>query len=43
MFTKILDNYKTYYQTNNILLPMGGDFTYQKAEINFQNVDKLIE
>ncbi|XP_044269402.1 lysosomal alpha-mannosidase-like isoform X2 [Tribolium madens] len=42
-FTGRLDTYKEYYQTKNILLPMGGDFTFQKAEINFASIDKLIE
>ncbi|KYB25899.1 lysosomal alpha-mannosidase [Tribolium castaneum] len=42
-FAERMDTYKEYYQTKNILLPMGGDFTFQKAEINFANIDKLIE
>jgi lysosomal alpha-mannosidase len=32
----------SYYQTNNLLIPMGGDFQYQSAEKNFVNMDKLI-
>ncbi|XP_043527609.1 lysosomal alpha-mannosidase isoform X2 [Frieseomelitta varia] len=30
------------YRTNNVILTMGGDFTYQQAEIYFANMDKLI-
>lgn len=30
------------YQTNNIILTMGGDFHYMKAEEWFRNLDKLI-
>ena len=32
----------SYYRTNNLLIPMGGDFQYQSAEKNFINIDKLI-
>ncbi|XP_011704639.1 PREDICTED: lysosomal alpha-mannosidase isoform X1 [Wasmannia auropunctata] len=31
-----------YYRTNHIILTMGGDFTYQHAEMYFMNLDKLI-
>ncbi|XP_071865397.1 lysosomal alpha-mannosidase II isoform X2 [Bombus fervidus] len=30
------------YRTNNVVLTMGGDFTYQQAEMYFANMDKLI-
>ncbi|KAM0728650.1 Lysosomal alpha-mannosidase [Formica fusca] len=30
------------YRTNHIILTMGGDFTYQHAEMYFTNLDKLI-
>ncbi|KAJ3663686.1 hypothetical protein Zmor_007917 [Zophobas morio] len=39
----ILDKYKDYYKTSNILIPMGQDFGYQKADKNFDNIDKLIK
>lgn len=29
--------------SNNILVPMGGDFHYQVAEEQYTNIDKLIE
>lgn len=32
-----------FYQTKNVLIPMGGDFQYQAAEKNYVNMDKLIE
>ncbi|KAG7212847.1 hypothetical protein KM043_002203 [Ampulex compressa] len=32
----------TYFRTNNIILTMGGDFTYQHAEMYYMNLDKLI-
>ncbi|KAK5639939.1 hypothetical protein RI129_010750 [Pyrocoelia pectoralis] len=31
------------YQTNNILITMGGDFTYQAAEMYYVNIDRLIK
>ena len=30
------------YKTNNILVTMGGDFTYQHAQLYFGNLDTLI-
>ncbi|XP_053988963.1 lysosomal alpha-mannosidase isoform X2 [Hylaeus volcanicus] len=30
------------YRTNNVILTMGGDFTFQQAEMYFVNMDKLI-
>lgn len=32
----------TYYRTNNIIITMGGDFTYQAAQVYYKNLDKLI-
>jgi len=32
-----------YYTSNNIILTMGGDFTYQDASMYFKNLDKLIK
>ncbi|XP_046734865.1 lysosomal alpha-mannosidase isoform X3 [Diprion similis] len=31
-----------YYRTNNVILTMGGDFTYQVAETWYKNLDKLL-
>jgi lysosomal alpha-mannosidase len=42
-FAQRMSLYKNYYKTSNILVPMGGDFNYQAAEINFSNLDKLIK
>jgi lysosomal alpha-mannosidase len=42
-FAKILDGYKEYYKTNNIMMPMGRDFTYQKAEKNFASMDLFLK
>ncbi|KAM8717605.1 hypothetical protein ACLKA7_004323 [Drosophila subpalustris] len=42
---KFLDYVKTqstYYRTNNIIITMGGDFTYQAAQVYYKNLDKLI-
>ena len=32
-----------FYTSNNIILTMGGDFTYQDAAMYFKNLDKLIK
>lgn len=31
-----------HYRTNNVVLTMGGDFTYMDANVYFKNLDKLI-
>ena len=48
-FVKQIDTFLQYvtdqakvYRTNNVILTMGGDFTYQQAEMYFANMDKLI-
>lgn len=30
------------FRTNHIVLTMGGDFTYQNANVYYRNLDKLI-
>jgi lysosomal alpha-mannosidase len=43
--SKFVDYVKTqakFYSTSNILLTMGGDFTYQEAHMWYQNLDKII-
>ncbi|KYB25900.1 lysosomal alpha-mannosidase-like precursor [Tribolium castaneum] len=41
-FQKKVESLAAFYQTSNLLIPMGGDFQYQSAEKNFINMDKLI-
>ncbi|XP_023318565.1 lysosomal alpha-mannosidase isoform X1 [Trichogramma pretiosum] len=41
-FLNYSKNQAKYYRSNNIILTMGGDFTYQYAEMYFKNMDKLI-
>ncbi|KAH8410113.1 hypothetical protein KR009_006062 [Drosophila setifemur] len=31
------------FRTNHIMIPMGGDFQYEDAEVNFKNMDKLVK
>lgn len=31
-----------FYRTNNIIMTMGGDFTYMDAHVYYKNLDKLI-
>lgn len=42
-FLKILEIQKKAYATDNILVTMGGDFSYQDANMWFKNMDKLIK
>jgi len=42
-FATFLNQQKTFFRTNNIILTMGSDFQYQDAAINYKNMDKLIK
>ncbi|XP_060644902.1 lysosomal alpha-mannosidase isoform X1 [Drosophila nasuta] len=41
-FLEYAKTQSTYYRTNNIIITMGGDFTYQAAQVYYKNLDKLI-
>jgi lysosomal alpha-mannosidase len=41
-FVEFIQTQSTFYRTNNIVLTMGGDFTYMDAHVYFKNLDKLI-
>src|SRR4051812_2088124 len=42
MFDYIV-HYNDHYQGNHIMIPMGCDFTYGNAHLNFRSMDRLIE
>ncbi|XP_011151265.1 lysosomal alpha-mannosidase isoform X1 [Harpegnathos saltator] len=42
VFLKYALEQARHFRTNNIILTMGGDFTYQYAEMYYTNLDKLI-
>ena len=42
-FVSFVEEQAQYYTSNNIILTMGGDFTYQDAGMYFKNLDKLIK
>lgn len=42
-FIDYVNNLAPNYRTNHVLLPMGDDFNYQNANVNFKNMDKLIK
>lgn len=42
-FIRIVKLYAKFYPTNNILIPMGGDFHYEAAEMNYINMDRFIK
>uniref|UniRef100_A0A1A9ZH71 Alpha-mannosidase n=1 Tax=Glossina pallidipes TaxID=7398 RepID=A0A1A9ZH71_GLOPL len=41
-FFKFVRKQAQYYRTNQIIITMGGDFTYQDANVYYKNLDKLI-
>lgn len=41
-FLEYVNKQSKYYRSNNVILTMGGDFTYQYAEMYFKNLDKVI-
>jgi hypothetical protein len=42
-FTLFVNQQAQYYTSNNIIITMGGDFTYQDAGMYFKNLDKLVK
>ncbi|KAJ8870547.1 hypothetical protein PR048_029570 [Dryococelus australis] len=42
-FLDFIDDVAAAYSTDNILITMGQDFTYQSAHMNYKNMDKLIK
>ncbi|KAJ8915809.1 hypothetical protein NQ315_004621 [Exocentrus adspersus] len=42
-FKIIINRYKKYFPTNNVFIPMGGDFMYEAAEMNYINMDRFIK
>lgn len=41
VFMKILRDRATLYRTPHVLVPMGGDFTFQNASWHFQNMERI--
>jgi hypothetical protein len=42
-FEKYLNQMADNYQGNHMLVPMGCDFTFANARLNFENMDRLIQ
>ncbi|XP_017057316.2 LOW QUALITY PROTEIN: lysosomal alpha-mannosidase [Drosophila ficusphila] len=42
-FITYAKNMSEHYLTNHIMVPMGGDFQYEDAKVNYKNMDKLIK
>lgn len=42
-FIKYVHNLASNYRCNHVMVPMGDDFNYQNANMNFKNMDKLIK
>ncbi|XP_017075078.2 lysosomal alpha-mannosidase [Drosophila eugracilis] len=43
VFLEYAKNMSEVYITNHIMVPMGGDFQYEDAKVNYKNMDKLIK
>lgn len=41
-FFKFVEEQAKHFRTNNIIMTMGGDFTYMDANAYYKNMDKLI-
>lgn len=41
-FFAFINTQRKFYRTKNIILTMGGDFTYQDANVYLKNLDKVI-
>lgn len=41
-FFEYVEQQAKHYRTNNIIMTMGGDFTYMDANVYYKNLDKLI-
>lgn len=41
-FLAYVKEQKKFYRSHNIILTMGGDFTYMDANLYYKNMDKLI-
>ncbi|XP_067625390.1 lysosomal alpha-mannosidase [Eurosta solidaginis] len=42
-FISYIQNVTAYYRATDVITPMGDDFNYQNAVMNFKNMDKLIK
>jgi hypothetical protein len=42
-FLDLINHWKDHYQTNHIFIPMGCDFSYTNAKMNYESMDALIE
>lgn len=42
-FISYAEEMSKHYPTNHIMVPMGGDFQYEDARVNYKNMDKLIK
>lgn len=41
IFMKVLSERLAYYRTPHVLIPMGGDFTFQNASMQFRNMERI--
>jgi hypothetical protein len=42
-FMELISHWGSHYKTNHIFVPMGCDFTYTNAKMNYESMDELIK
>lgn len=42
-FITYINKMSQHYRVMDLMVPMGGDFNYENAAINYKNMDKLIK
>jgi hypothetical protein len=43
LFMEVLSERATHYRTSHVMIPMGGDFTFQNASMQFHNMERLFQ
>ncbi len=43
IFMNVLFERATHYRTQHVMVPMGGDFTYQNASLQFENMERIFK
>jgi hypothetical protein len=41
-FMDLIKHWRSHYKTNHIFVPLGGDFTFTNAKMNYESIDALV-